>query len=38
MLYQITCKSCKGEWVSEEDDVIFCDLCVISGESERERV
>jgi hypothetical protein len=36
MLYQIICKSCEGEWTSEEDDAIYCDLCVISGDYKKE--
>lgn len=31
MLYSIKCGSCGGEWISGEDDAVYCDPCVISG-------
>ena len=36
MLYEIKCKSCNGRWISEEDDAVYCDPCVISGQHKKE--
>ena len=34
MLYEATCNNCKGQWISGEDDAIYCDPCVIAGINE----
>jgi len=37
MLYETKCESCGGQWVSPEDDAIYCDPCVVAGyANERE--